>query len=583
MTAVRLHHVTVQYDGASSPALRDVDLEIAEGEFCLVIGPTGGGKSTFTQLISGAIPHIREADFTGDVTVQGRNTRTAAMHELATVVGAVFQEPEAQLINIYVRDELYFGPENLLIEPAVIRERARRALERVDLVEKAESQVFELSGGQKQKVALASVLVMEPRILVLDQPTANLDPVSAREVFRLLRLLREELDLTVVIIEHNVDELAALVDKVAVFDQGRLIAHHDPEAVFYDLFASEARLGLWTPQAVEAARLLNPVLRRPSRALVIPELRRALREELDADAARFLPASVASAATRALDSDQTSLVEVRGLSYIYETNGVQALTDVDLAIARGEFVAIIGRNGSGKSTLAKILTKILVPPDGTVQIDGRDINCLKLSDLSETIGYVFQNPDHQFVTDTVRDEVAYSLRVRHYDEDEIRVRVDRMLGQFGLRDFAAASPFSLSVGQRRLLSVATMLVLDQRMVILDEPTIGQDQASARALMQHLQDLHVGGKSIVIITHDMRLLAEWSERAIVMARSRVVYDGSINEVFARSDVMQEAAIFAPPVVELARALANLPDGAPSPILTPEDLLGAWHAGETTEGG
>jgi energy-coupling factor transport system ATP-binding protein len=579
---VDIRNVTFTYPNADKPALQDVSLTINEGEFVLLLGPTGGGKSTFTYLLSGAIPHVHPGDFEGEVLIRGKRTADTPMHEIATLVGAVFQEPEAQIINIFVKDELHFGPENLLVPADEIRRRAEEALRLVDMTEYAEREIFELSGGQMQKIALASVLTMQPTLLVLDQPTANLDPISARETFRSMRRLRDELGVSIVIIEHNVDDLATLVDRVAVFDGGRLVAFDAPRTIFYSLFADTSssaneRLGLWTPQAVELARELRGKVNLPGSPLSADELEPELRRHLDSGAAAFEPpsAQVAAAAPHA-----QPLVEVRGLSYTYESYDSQALNDVSLSIDPGEFLAIIGRNGSGKSTLAKILTKILEPPHGTVFVDGKDITSLSLFQLSDTIGYVFQNPDHQFVTDTVFDEVAYSLRVRHIAEEEVERRVDDILNLFHLKSHAKVSPFSLSVGERRLLSVATMLVLDQKMVILDEPTIGQDQAGADALMRHLRQLHDRGKAIVMITHDMRLLAEWSTRAVVMSRSKLLFDGSVKEIFGQPGLMAEASLNLPPVVQIARGLAGTPTGEPSPVLTPRDFALAWNARATS---
>jgi energy-coupling factor transport system ATP-binding protein len=574
--------VTFTYPGADKPALQDVSLTIDDGEFVLLLGPTGGGKSTLTYLLSGAIPQIHPGDFQGEVLIRGKSTRDTEMYEIATLVGAVFQEPEAQIINIFVKDELYFGPENLLVPADEIRRRAEEALRLVDMTEYAEREIFELSGGQMQKVALASVLTMQPTLLVLDQPTANLDPISARETFRSMRRLRDQLGVTIVIIEHNVDDLATLVDRVAVFDGGRLVAFDAPRTIFYSLFgdtssSANERLGLWTPQAVELARELRSKMDLPSSPLSADELEPVLHGQLESGAARFEPQAVPAATTAPRSQP---LVEVHDLSYTYESYDVEALSNVSLSIDHGEFLAIIGRNGSGKTTLAKILTKILEPAKGTVFVDGKDITNLSLFQLSDTIGYVFQNPDHQFVTDTVFDEVAYSLRVRHVAEDEVERRVNDILDLFHLRAHAKLSPFSLSVGERRLLSVATMLVLDQKMVILDEPTIGQDQAGADALMSHLRQLHDTGKAIVMITHDMRLLAEWSTRAVVMSRSKLLFDGSVQEIFGRPTLMAEASLNLPPVVQIARTLAGTPMGEPSPILTPQDFAMAWKAGKAS---
>jgi energy-coupling factor transport system ATP-binding protein len=574
---VEIRNVSFTYPGASKPALQDVSLTIDEGEFVLLLGPTGGGKSTFTYLLSGAIPHVHPGNLQGDVLIRGKSTRDTPMHEIATLVGAVFQEPEAQIINIFVKDELYFGPENLLVPADEIRRRAEEALRLVDMTEYAEREIFELSGGQMQKIALASVLTMQPALLVLDQPTANLDPISARETFRSMRRLRDQLGVTIVIIEHNVDDLATLVDRVAVFDAGRLVAFDAPRTIFYSLFgdttgSSNERLGLWTPQAVELARELRGKVDLPNSPLSAEELEPQLRAQLDSGQVRFAPQAPPPAT---VSTGSQPLVDVRDLTYTYETYNVQALSAISLSIAHGEFLAIIGRNGSGKSTLAKILTKILEPPKGTVFVDGKDITGLSLFQLSDTIGYVFQNPDHQFVTDTVFDEVAYSLRVRNVAPDEVERRVNEILDLFHLTVHAKVSPFSLSVGERRLLSVATMLVLDQKMVILDEPTIGQDQAGADALMGHLRQLHAAGKTIVMITHDMRLLAEWSERAVVMSRSRLLLDGSVREIFGRPQLLADASLNLPPVVQIARTLAGTPTNEPSPILTPHDFAAAWQ--------
>jgi energy-coupling factor transporter ATP-binding protein EcfA2 len=572
---IDIRNVTFSYPGSPKPALVDVTMAIQEGSFVLVLGPTGGGKSTFTQLLNGAIPHINQGEFTGDVLVGGLNTRKARMHELATTVGAVFQEPEAQIINIFVRDELYFGPENLLVPAAEIRRRAEQALDLVDMTEHADNEIFELSGGQKQKVALAAVLTMQPKLLVLDQPTANLDPVSARETFQRVRRLRDELGVTIVIIEHNVDDLATLVDHVAVFEAGRLVTYDEPRAVFHRHFPGAGeRLGLWTPQAVELARMLESEhkLDLPGAPLSAVELEPPLRQALERGVARFEPVEERPLAQH---SGGQPLVDIRNLTYTYETTGVQALSDVNLRIEPGEFLAIIGRNGSGKSTLGKILTKILEPSRGSVFVNGRNIADISLFRLSELIGYVFQNPDHQFVTDTVYDEVAYSLRVRNVDEGEVARHVTEILDLFHLAEFATASPFSLSVGERRLLSVGTMLVLNQQMVILDEPTIGQDQAGAAALMGHLRNLNAAGKTIVMITHDMRLLAEWSERAIVMSRSHLLFDGSVTDIFSRPQILQEAALIVPPVVGLTRRLSRIPADERCSVLTPKDFVAAWQ--------
>lgn len=566
---IEVRHVTFTYLGEKQPALRDVNLTVKPGEFVLVLGPSASGKSTLVNLFNGSVPHIFEGTLEGEVYVNGLGTVEHPVSELAKTVGMVFQDPEAQLVNVLVKDEIYFGPENLLTPIEEIKRNAQRSVSLVGIEDLVERDVFQLSGGQKQKVAVASVLSMQPRVLVLDQPTANLDPQSTLEVFRLLGRLNRELGVTVIVIEHNVDGLAEFLTQVVIMKDGRVVLSGTPRQVFSQRFADfSEELGLWVPQISELAQGMRDRVSFPVFPLTVDEAYAPLVRAIKRGTSTREAGKVGQ---KNPDAKSIPIIDIRDLSYTYAVNGVKALDRLNLTIWPGDFLAIVGKNGSGKSTLAKTLMKINVPERDTVFIKGRDINDISLFELTQTIGYVFQNPDDQFVEETVFDEVAYSLRVRGIPEEVVGEKVLEVLHLFHLDKYKNLSPFSLSMGQRRLLSVATMLIVGQEVIILDEPTIGQDQASANLLMGYLKELNAQGKTITIITHDMRLMSKWVGRVVAMSRSHLVLDGTVTELFEREDIMEQAALVEPPIVKLVKRLRGDVPELPL-ILTPEEFEG-----------
>ena len=566
---IEVRHVTFTYLGEKQPALRDVNLTVKPGEFVLVLGPSASGKSTLVNLFNGSVPHIFEGTLEGEVYVNGLRTVEHPVSELAKTVGVVFEDPEAQLVNVLVKDEIYFGPENLLTPIEEIKRNAQRSVSLVGIEDLVERDVFQLSGGQKQKVAVASVLSMQPRVLVLDQPTANLDPQSTLEVFRLLGRLNRELGVTVIVIEHNVDGLAEFLTQVVIMKDGRVVLSGTPRQVFSQRFADfSEELGLWVPQISELAQGMRDRVSFPVFPLTVDEAYAPLVRAIKRGTSTREAGKVGQ---KNPDAKSIPIIDIRDLSYTYAVNGVKALDRLNLTIWPGDFLAIVGKNGSGKSTLAKTLMKINVPERDTVFIKGRDINDISLFELTQTIGYVFQNPDDQFVEDTVFDEVAYSLRVRGIPEEVVGEKVLEVLHLFHLDKYKNLSPFSLSMGQRRLLSVATMLIVGQEVIILDEPTIGQDQASANLLMGYLKELNAQGKTITIITHDMRLMSKWVGRVVAMSRSHLVLDGTVTELFEREDIMEQAALVEPPIVKLVKRLRGDVPELPL-MLTPEEFEG-----------
>ncbi|MGI6365515.1 MAG: ABC transporter ATP-binding protein [Bacillota bacterium] len=566
---IKIENVSFTYLGDSSPSLKDINLEIDKGDFVLILGPSSSGKSTLANLLNGSIPNLFEGDLQGDVIISGCNTKEVALSELASKVGLVFQDPESQLINVMVKDEIYFGPENLIFPREKIIENASRAMKLVEITSLMDEGLFQLSGGQKQKVAIAAILAMEPEIIVLDQPTANLDPQTKLDVFNILEKLNKDYQMTVVVIEHEVDHLARMINKVVVMKDGRILAVGEPRQIFSKEFSKASKeLGLWTPQVSELAIRAGNIISFEKVPLTVDEAIPSIDSALKSQT--IIP-RLDYAITEYKEPDELPLIEVKDLTFIYAANERQALSNVNLRVFPKDFLSILGKNGSGKSTLAKVLMKINKVPRGKVFIKGKDIVDLSNFELTDTIGYVFQSPDHQFVADTVYDEVAYSLRVRKTSENIIEERVNSVLDLFNLSKHKEASPFSLSMGQRRLLSVATMLILDQDVIILDEPTIGQDQTSSDLLMGYLDKLNKSGKTIIIISHDMRLVSKWVDRAFVMSESNVLYDGLIDNVFIQESLLEKACLLAPPVSTLMHKLDKSGHNLPKTVYTVDNFM------------
>jgi len=421
--------------------------------------------------------------------------------------------------------------------------RIRESLELVGLGGMEGRSLRRLSGGEKQRLALASVLAMQPEIVILDEPTANLDPKATADFFRTLALLKGKH--TLIVIEHRLDECIGLVDRVLILGQdGSLLADGEPRAILAHRADELRRYGIWMPQVTEWAlglegRRIAPhdlplttsdVMALYESGIVGPEdLRHSGRRP------RVLPGGVLAA-------------DVRSLDFSYPRGERPALDGANLQVPEGSLFALVGPNGSGKSTLAAHLIAIHEPPPGKVFVFGEDVSPksgMTLRRLTELVGYVFQNPEHQFVTDTVYDEVAYGLRARGYDESEVDSRVREMLEDFHLTRLARANPFTLSQGQKRRLSVATMLAVGQRLLVLDEPTFGQDRLTTERMIARWKRLRDEGVTILFITHDMRLVLEVADLAAVLSDGRTISQGDVETLYERYELLDRANLVPPP--------------------------------------
>jgi len=553
--AIELRSVSYRYPGRSALALKDVNLQISPGEFVLIVGASGCGKSTLMLCLNGLIPKILRGELSGQVRIFGHDVQEREVQDLVGDVGIVFQDPEAQLFNLVVEDEVAFAPESLMVESREIERRVDRYLKLVGLSESRLSYTYALSGGEKQRAALASVLAAEPRLLILDEPTSNQDPKGTRDFLRVVyglaaeRASTDEESMTIVAVEHQVEHLSDMVNRVVAMEAGTIVADGTPREIFGNRSLC-SRLGLWTPQVcqvsldlIEQGVTLDPL------PLTSEEAVSAMRRS----SVTYSEVPFEPSGSQVGNTDSTALVEVKNLSYAYG-GGPPVLQDISLRVETGEFLAVVGANGSGKSSLMKQLVGLLRAQAGRVLILGEDIQRQKLEEITRRVGYVFQYPEHQFVTGSVYDEVAYSLRVRAVPEDVVKDSVDRVLERFHLSALRGVHPFTLSMGQKRRLSVATMLVVDQDLLILDEPTMGQDWYQTEALFELLSDLNRAGKTILIVTHDMQVVSAWARRVVVLDQGRLVMDCTPRELFAATDFLDETALLRPQVADVACQLA-----------------------------
>jgi len=582
---VALSGVTFSYEGEAAAVLRDVSLTVTRGEFVLVLGPSGCGKSTLLQLLNGSIPHILNGRLKGTAVICGRAVPDTKVAEFATEVGMVFQDPDAQIVNTRVRDEVCFGLENLCRDRDEILTRQREALDDAGLPGFADRSIFELSGGQKQRVSIAAALAVQPQLLVLDEPTANLDPAGMAEVFAVLARLNRDHATTIVMVEHRVDELADKVSRVIMMEEGAIVFDGAPRSAFARRRIAAApaagtAAASWFPQVCELALELALAAQRDLAPDQVPLSVEEAVEMCLAWAAvpAHAPASRGAGAAPErrppAPAGARTLLSIRSLTFGYHP-ATPILKKIDLELKSAAMVALLGQNGSGKTTLARLLVGINRPSAGVIGFEGRDLARLGPREIASHVGYVFQNPDHQFVADQVDEEIAYGLRVRGYAAHEIDRRVDEMLEILDLARYRRRSPFSLSLGERRRLSVATMMVLEPKLLVLDEPTIGQDHERAQhlmALMARLRERY--GTTILMITHDVRLVAQWAERALVLRSGELVFDGPPLELFARVEVLRAAGLLAPPIHEVSRRLAaRVPGRDLGPVLSPQALIAA----------
>jgi energy-coupling factor transport system ATP-binding protein len=551
-------------DGHPIPALRGIDLEIAHGAFVAVMGPVGAGKSTLCFALNGAIPHAVDGECSGRVTVYGQDTRDVSMGQLAMQVGLVFEDVEAQLFNATVADEVAFGLESMGLPVPEIETRIEASLERVGLAGFSGRVPRTLSGGEQKRVALASVLAMVPRLLILDEPTAGLDPRGRHEVLAAIDRLRDEREtgMTVVMATQDAEAAARYADHVVILDQGRVVLSGPPGEVF----AQVERLDAWGIEVPQLARLAHQLGKRTGEDLFFLRLQEAQQALGDALRAQCELSSPATTQAHGLPV-YASLIEARGLSYRYPSAEGWALSDVDLDVGRGEWLAVVGVNGSGKSTLVKHFNGLLKPSQGAVRVEGQDTCARQVGALARTVGYLPQNPDHMIFTATVRQEVAYGPRQFGLQGAELDERVQETLAALDLLAYAEHPPAVLGYGLRRQVALASVLAMGTPVLALDEPTVGLDRGITERLLGIVAERHRRGVTVIMVTHDLRWVARYAQRVVVLYQGRLVAQGTARDVLADPDLLAQVGLEPLPVTALARSLRWPP---PLPLVV-DDML------------
>ena len=552
------------YPNTSRPALEDISLLIPEGQMVVVMGASGAGKSTLANTLNGLIPCFIRGDFKGSIRVGNEEPQTKGVSGMFGIVGLVFQDFETQLFSTRVELELAFGMENRGMQRSAMQEGVKRLVELVGLKGFEQCAPAGLSGGQKQRLAIGSALAGVPRVLCLDEPTTDLDPVGKTGIFSLLRKFRTQSQLpqeagpaTIVIIEHETEE-AVHADRIIVLDQGRLVADGTPEQILPQVAMFE-QFGLMPlPFCAYFNRLGFPAQGCPLTLTAAEAFFRrsglrleesCVKELEERDMERFLTYG-------------NEVIRTSGLRQSYAKREI--LKGIDLCIREREFIAVLGANGSGKTTLVKHLNGLLRPQQGKVFLSGKDAAGLSIFEMGQAVGYVFQNPDQQIFCDTVYEEVAYGLNLRGMSAVEAAARVREALAAVGLSGCEAEDPFSLTKGQRQRVAVASVLALKPQVLILDEPTTGLDHKDQRRMMELVKSLNEAGRTIVMITHAMWVVAEYAHRVVLIRDGQIAADGGVREIFDDEARLALAGVAPPQITRLGNRLgAN--------VLSVEELL------------
>lgn len=557
-----LEDVSYKYPRSREFVLSEICLEIHRGEFLGIIGPTGAGKTTLCNALNGIVPQFYGGRFFGRITTAGMDTLEHPISVMANHVGQVFEDPETQLISTSVENEIAFALENLKVPREEIIRRIPQVLEAVRLEGSELKHPHELSGGQKQRLAIAAAMAVQPDLLVLDEPTSQLDPIGGEEVFQTAYELNQELGMTIVMASHSAEEVATYASRIVMLSHGKIMAVGTPDEIYSQIELLEEN-SLRPPQV---ARTFFSIQQYGVEVSEIPVRMK--------DAEEFLPdlAKEASNPDFAIPAGEEKrgepLIAVEDLSHIYP-DGTKALGGVSLEIKEGEYVLIIGQNGAGKSTLVKHFLKLLEPTEGVVRIGGTSSTDLSVSELARRIGYVAQNPDNQIFSTSVGDEIGFALRNLDYSEEEVETRTVESLEAMGLMDVRDEHPLALPKGDRARVVIGAILAMKPEIIIFDEPTTGQDYLGASYILEISRKLHQMGKTVIVITHHLYLMPDYAERVVVMGKGTILLDEDIRTAYHSTDILESTYLTPPQAVHLSQKLQSLIGDFPA-LLTPAEI-------------
>ena len=539
---ISFNHFTFQYDAQAEATLKDISFDIAKGEKVLILGPSGSGKSTLAQCLNGIIPNIHKGQAQGQVRIDGQDIFKQSIYDKSQLVSTVLQDPDGQFIGLTVAEDLAFALENDCADQSEMKDKVALWAERLDLTSLLNHRPQDLSGGQKQRVSLAGVLIDESPILLFDEPLANLDPKSGQETIDLIDKIHKEVGATTIIIEHRLEDvLYRPVDRILLVNDGELLFNGSPD------------------ELLSSTLLLENGIREPLYVTVLRQLGFDTRSAQNLSQLDALDLSDLALPDRVLkdkkDSSSDSILKVEGLSVSYGDNPA-IIEDLSFSLKKGERLAIVGKNGAGKSTLAKALCGF-VPSQGKLTYKGQDISQDSIAGRSERIGFVLQNPNQMISQTMIFDEVALGLRLRGIEEAEVEERVHEVLKTCGLYSFRKWPISALSFGQKKRVTIASILVLKPEIIILDEPTAGQDYKTYTDIMNFLDSLQKQGHTIVMITHDMQLMLEYSDRCLVVVEGKVIADDNPVTILNQKDLLESANLKQTSLYTLGQKLSSDP--------------------------
>ena len=536
---IQFEDFSFQYQAQSEPTLKHINLTIYEGEKVLLIGPSGSGKSTLGQCLNGIIPNIYKGQASGQLLIKGQPAFDTSIYDKSNLVSTVLQDTDGQFIGLSVAEDLAFALENDMVDLPLMREKVLRWAKQLELEQLLDHRPQDLSGGQKQRVSLAGVLIDESPILLFDEPLANLDPKSGQDTIDLIDQIHREAATTTIIIEHRLEDvLYRPVDRVVLVNDGQILFNGAPDDLLKtDLLAEN---GIREPLYITALRQLGFDVASETHLADLTKL------ELTG-----LSQNLTDQKAEQVDSRHEALLELDHVSFAYQ-NDRPILRDISLKIFKGERIAIVGKNGAGKSTLAKALCRF-IDTEGQYHWQGQDIKGDSIKERAERIGYVLQNPNQMISTTMIFDEVALGLRLRGLAEVEIEERVHAVLKTCGLYEFRSWPISALSFGQKKRVTIASILVLNPEIILLDEPTAGQDQRHYTEMMDFLDELNQQGHTIIMITHDMQLMLDYSDRAIVVLDGQILADQSPAQVLSNHELIAVANLKETSIFSLAEKL------------------------------
>ncbi|MFM2624253.1 ABC transporter ATP-binding protein [Vibrio owensii] len=542
---IEFSNFSFRYESLDKPTLKNINLRIEKGEKIVIIGPSGSGKSTLGQCLNGLIPHAIKGETSGQLTINGQDTAPFDMHQFTEQVGTVLQDTDSQFVGLSIGEDIAFALENQLMSNIDMYPLVKATAKMVDLEQMLDRSPHDLSGGQKQRVSLAGILVDDVDILLFDEPLAALDPKTGKKTIEIIDDLHRDTGKTIIIIEHRLEDvLHRSVDRIILMESGEIIEDTTPDEILASPLLEE--YGIREPLYLSALKEAGCAIEgdaKPSSLSTLP-----LAQYQSAVSAWF----EASKATN-VEKQAETLLAVRNLTYSYDGEK-NALEDVSFDVKRGEFVSVLGKNGSGKSTITKLVMGVIEPDQGSMILNGQDLNDLTIFERSQKVGVVMQNPNHMISHHMIFDEVAFGLRNRGVEEKQVEAKVLEVLELCGLSKYRHWPIEALSYGQKKRVTIASILALEPELLILDEPTAGQDYRNYTSMLSFIEKLNRElGITVMIISHDMHLVLEYTTRSIVIADSKLIADAPMTEVFSSPALLDQANLATTSLYELATEL------------------------------